>query len=233
MKQRKPNKNGGPHRTKTQREADLIRIAQLDRQGYNQTEIAEFIGVSQVQVSYDLQKLRRRYQADQFNQYELESVKELTPEQKRANEAKILEMHREMFIQLTQEWERSKQDAKKVVIEDAGEKGITETTTIEGRLADVAYINAGMKVLEKIAEMMGIVKPAPTKAADVNVTTNIIDWNTLAQAIPPQGTIPDTVEAEIAKVAALPPPSSQENGTEGMPYGLKEIGTNGEGKDHV
>jgi hypothetical protein len=55
--------NAGPKRTRTQREADLAETARLDRMGLTQRQIAQRIGVSCVQICFDLRKLRKRYVA--------------------------------------------------------------------------------------------------------------------------------------------------------------------------
>jgi hypothetical protein len=51
----------GPTRTKTQREIDYAKTAEMDRMGCTQEEIAAEIGVSAMQISLDLRKLRKRH----------------------------------------------------------------------------------------------------------------------------------------------------------------------------
>ncbi len=52
-----------PKRTKAQRERDLMEVAHLYCAGRRQTEIAAKLGVSQQQVSYDVQRLLRDWRA--------------------------------------------------------------------------------------------------------------------------------------------------------------------------
>ncbi len=52
-----------PKRTKVQRERDLMEVAHLYCAGRRQTEIAAKLGVSQQQVSYDVQRLLREWRA--------------------------------------------------------------------------------------------------------------------------------------------------------------------------
>jgi transcriptional regulator with XRE-family HTH domain len=49
-------------RTKHQRENDLRRVSELYLQGLKQAEIAEQLGVSRQQITYDLRILQRRWQ---------------------------------------------------------------------------------------------------------------------------------------------------------------------------
>jgi predicted transcriptional regulator len=53
-------------RTKTEREAVLAKVAELDLNGYGQVAIARLLGVSQPQVSYDLKVVRKRYRETQL-----------------------------------------------------------------------------------------------------------------------------------------------------------------------
>jgi hypothetical protein len=57
-------------RTKTQREAALARVAELDRDGFGQVAIARMLGVSQPQICYDLKQVRKRYRKTQVSNVE-------------------------------------------------------------------------------------------------------------------------------------------------------------------
>jgi hypothetical protein len=54
----------------------LAETARLDRMGFTQREIAERIGVSSVQICFDLRKLRKRY-VEQANVHAGEKIGEL------------------------------------------------------------------------------------------------------------------------------------------------------------
>ena len=85
----------GPRRTKTQREADLAETARLDRLGYSQREIAAKIGVSCVQICYDLRTIRKRYARQA-----MEHTRELVGE--------TLALLRDVRKEAHEAWERSK-----------------------------------------------------------------------------------------------------------------------------
>jgi hypothetical protein len=53
-------------RTKTEREAALAKVAELDRDGFGQVAIARMLGVSQPQICYDLKQVRKRYRETQL-----------------------------------------------------------------------------------------------------------------------------------------------------------------------
>lgn len=52
----------GPRRTKLERERDLATLAEHYLHGKTQAEIAELMGVTQQQISYDLRALQRQWQ---------------------------------------------------------------------------------------------------------------------------------------------------------------------------
>jgi hypothetical protein len=54
----------GPKRTKIEREADLVEIARLYLKKQTQQEIADHIGLSRQQITYDLKTIQARWQAD-------------------------------------------------------------------------------------------------------------------------------------------------------------------------
>jgi hypothetical protein len=125
----------GPKRTRTQREADLAETARLDRMGFTQREIAERIGVSSVQICFDLQKLRKRY-VEMANVHAGERIGEL------------LQSYRDVRQQALLAWEKSWQDAERVTVTVRPSSGdglfadvVTTTTTIrEGRLPGAQYL---------------------------------------------------------------------------------------------
>jgi hypothetical protein len=150
-------------RTKTSRESALLDVARLDRRGYTTRKIAPLLGVSHVQVAYDLKVLRERYQS-------------LTAEERKAAVAEKRLQYREIREELWQEWERSKNDAERSVkerraktgkapkkgqatVEDAEHLKVVMTT--EGRLADANYLGKVLHVHELECRLDGL--NAPTK----------------------------------------------------------------------
>lgn len=69
-----------PKRSEMQREQDLQTAAALYLKGVRQAEIAELLGVTQQQVSYDLQEVRKRWRESSvmdFNERQLEDLERL------------------------------------------------------------------------------------------------------------------------------------------------------------
>jgi predicted transcriptional regulator len=93
-----------PKHTKTEREAVLAQVAELDRKGWTQAQIAERLQVSQPQVSYDLKVIRKRYQQQQMG------------ERAGLVNEKLAQLG-DLQAELWEAWERSKEDATRTVEE--------------------------------------------------------------------------------------------------------------------
>jgi hypothetical protein len=83
--------------TKTEREAHLARVAELDRKGYPGAEIARLCNVTPQQISYDLRKIRGRYS-------------EAAGLAHRAAVAEKIEQLRDLRYQAWQMWQKSQTD---------------------------------------------------------------------------------------------------------------------------
>ena len=127
----------------------------MDARGMEQFEIAQELGVSQQQVSYDLRTLRERF------------VKS-TSEEDRANRIGG-ELHRleQVYREAMHAWERSKLDEE---VKHSGiEKGRTDKkgkalpdkqtawTTRKGQSGNPALLEKGLQARRQIAELLGLV----------------------------------------------------------------------------
>lgn len=93
-----------PRDVKLNRQQRITRVAWLHRRGWTQEQIAAEVGVTQAQVSRDLKLARGFYKSLAAGE-----VKELIEER--------TEQYRDTLRELWAAWERSKQDAVKVVEE--------------------------------------------------------------------------------------------------------------------
>jgi hypothetical protein len=206
------------------------------------------LGVSPGQVCYDLKKVRLR------------EIKGRWGSNATAKNS-LVESYFDIIRENWEAWERSKQDAHEQVVEETAEeecrvckgsgKGKMKvgktlpdcarcggsgtyqrpskvTTTTTGRLPASAYMGNIMAALEAIRDMIGLDAPKENK-----IRAEVLNWDVaaLARALPPDGEVIDTIEAEIQAVLAgtetpdkpssqqllqeLPPPSG--NGESGKP----------------
>jgi hypothetical protein len=86
-------------RTPGQREADLVRLAEMYLRARTQQSMADELGVSRQQVQYDLKVLHRRWVRDQLTDYD-------------ARKARELERVDRIEAQAWDAWERSRRDAE-------------------------------------------------------------------------------------------------------------------------
>src|SRR5262245_27868678 len=138
----------GPKRTRTQREADLAETARLDRMGFTQREIAERIGVSSVQICFDLRKLRKRY-VEQANVHAGEKIGEL------------LAGYRDVRREAWQAWERSCLETRRVTTRTGGKHGEAVTTTVEARLPGAEYMQVVLDTYAAERKLLGLDQEAP------------------------------------------------------------------------
>lgn len=167
-------------KSEAQKEALLDLIGILDRRGYTQARIGQLIGndnrfgftLSTTQVSEYLKTIKARYREKILHQRE-----ELIAEK--------LEQYREVRAEAWAEWERSKENAERVVTEtapvpvkkdDNGKKRpkalnnrerqidgwkeemrkVKEAVTTEGRLGNPAYLTIVLETLDAERQLLGI-----------------------------------------------------------------------------
>lgn len=138
------------HRTEAERIADRRTISDLYLQGWNQTEIADKLGIDQSTVSRDIKTLKaewvkqRNGLVDEF-------------------EAKYRLLYREAYAA----WMRSKEDAITEIQEaiEGGDTGngqrLKASTKKEGQSGNPALLAQAQAALKAIREMFGM--DAPTK----------------------------------------------------------------------
>jgi hypothetical protein len=168
-----------PKRTRLQREEDLATTARLNRRGYELAEIGRIVGVSQVQICYDLKKLRQRYYAEQ---------KRLVAEELSAKALKVAEkvdQYKEIRRELWEQWEISKGHVERDMIEkilevleeEGGVQGITNLRIQLSTKPIPEYIRLILTCLEAERELEGLDEP---KKLDARVVS--LDWDRLLDA---------------------------------------------------
>jgi AcrR family transcriptional regulator len=175
----------GSHRSKTKRERDLLAVARMSRRGFTLHEMAQELGVSPSTITLDLRRLRARYQKEAGEEHQV-----LVAE-KRAQ-------YREVRKEAWEQWERSKQNARRKVVEASvnadGTPGRQRTTlTTEGRLADTAYLRTIIETLRDESALDGLNAP---RKVDANV--NVMNWDALFVQVE-DGQV-DDVEKQLASL---------------------------------
>lgn len=225
----------GPRRTALQKEEDYAAIARLDRMGYSQREIAARVGLTQGQVCQDIKQIKKRYQTAALGERSAQLVEKLL-------------QYRDVRAEAFEAWEDSKKPGIKVVEEqvltrtkerdpdgdpalqpdDEPEMLLTKiVTTREESLPRNEYLGTILKTIEGERELLGL--DAPKK---VDLKSQVFSWDMLAEALPPSGgPVPDRIEEELARIAALPdaPPV---NGLRELPPGDGAGGNGSAGNGH-
>ncbi len=191
---------GGAKWTATQREEKLLEVAKLDRRGWDQWSIAQFIGVSQPMVSGYLKQIRLRYKEEQLTE-------------RSDHVALMIAQYRETIDEAWRAWEKSKEPAMKEVTEvtflDEGQREKI-TNYVEGRLPGSEYIRVIHSALQAIRELEGLDVPKAQPQTQVNVLT--LDWDSLKER--PQ--VVDKLEARIAEAEAETVETEPKNGLNGQ-----------------
>lgn len=152
-------------KSKTQKLEILQLVAKLDRRGWSQFQIRDEVerqfgtSFAQPMVSRWLKEIREEYR------------KTIMAERREAVAAKV-EQYRDIRREAWLAWERSGEDAKKLVeeystssesvgVDDSvtSEELIKRIITKEGRLPENAYLNTIMKTLEAERELLGLDEP--------------------------------------------------------------------------
>lgn len=219
----------------TQRIERLARVAKLDRQGYNQYQIAKKVGVSQAQVNKDL----KRIQAEYIKSAVHDRTKQI---------AKMERQYDDMLIECWKAYKRSKQDTTKVVEKvqpvmrkdadgnptgDGTMEVVEVSTTTEGRLPGVEYLSMIERILKAKRDLHGLDMPKK-----MEVKTLSIDFKELMEEAERQKQLtgPKHIEQEleqlIQEIPNLPQipgptpsqPQAQTNDGNGrLPNGFKEL----------
>jgi predicted transcriptional regulator len=132
-------------RTKTEREAALAVVAELDRQGYSQSAIAERLGCSQPTVSYDLKTLRKRYQESQQANHH-------------AATAEKLAQLRDLKVEAHEAWEHYK---ARGILHAEFLNCLTAILTLESQLLGLIETNGKKPVLDSGVDWSPMTPAAP------------------------------------------------------------------------
>lgn len=147
----------GPKRTKLEIKRDRAKITELYIQGHYQSDIAEQLGLTQPQISYDLKVIQKEWVKNTTLSLDEYKGKEL---------AKI--DHLECVY--WQAWDRSLRDFKSKIIKGKGigkdkETGkpiadsTEQTMKTEDRNGDPRYLDGVMKCIEQRCKLLGIYAP--------------------------------------------------------------------------
>lgn len=148
----------GEKRTKAQKLNDRQRIARLRLFSKTQQEIADELGLSQPTVARELKIIESEWQ--ESARADIDAIKARELAQLELLEAEVME-----------QWERSKKDYEKRVVEDkppGARGGGGKSAKIErgGQCGDPRYIQAMVSIKDRKAKLLGIDKPAKTALTD-------------------------------------------------------------------
>lgn len=178
-----------PKRGKLERERDMARIVELHREGYNQTEIAEALGVCQQQVSYDIRQMRRRWR-DQA----MLGIAMMTGE--------LLEYHKGIIRQVYMAWHQSKTGRRLVDGPPLPDGSPGPKVEVEvPRLPEVDYLKVAQASLSAMAALvadMEVNRGGKVREGGSEVNVSVGVWN----PTPVAGPVEEADPVEVA-VAAL------------------------------
>lgn len=160
----------GPKFTPTQRVEVDQRIAELDRAGFNQYEIARDVKLTQPMVSGRLKKIREGYNTSilaERRAYVIEKLALLADIRKRAIIA----------------CEKSGEDLRRVLREElesvSGKGGYTKRAeTTEARTPAAEYMRIVLDTIKQEREMLGLDEAVKIDLQG-EVSVNVFDWNAL------------------------------------------------------
>lgn len=178
-------------RTPEQRLRDLETIAELTLQGTRQSVIAEMLGLTQQQVSYDVTEIRRRWLKNANVKYDAHIAQE---------SAKLDLLEREYWLA----WIRSQRPRKSssAAVRDAA-KGVQSEKEAreETRDGNPRFLEGVLGVMERKARLFGLDKPTRS-IVETNIDVNNLTDEQLQRLI--HGESIESVIARIEKNAPVP-----------------------------
>ena len=152
-----------PKRTAIQRERDRSTISELYLRGWTQLKIAEFLELSQSQVSRELSKIKARWQAEATQNYGL-----LIAEQ----------LHRLSMLESEswQAWERSqvtKEQSLSEKMAEAASGGDAKTKIqrrTETRIGDPKFLETLIKCLQERSKLLDLYPTSSAPTSDSNAS---------------------------------------------------------------
>lgn len=139
-------KMAAPKRTKFERENDLQRITGMYLQHMTQAEIATELKLSQPQIKYDLDEIKRRWREDTKIDLDAAKQKEL---------ARLEQLEHTYW----QAWKRSLKPLKKVRIEKKFGEVDKTIRTREQLLGIPAYLEGVVRCIQERSKLLGIYAP--------------------------------------------------------------------------
>lgn len=142
-------------RTKEVRENDLVKISKLYLQGKTQREIAQVIGVSRVQISYDLKQIFTEWKAERISTFE---------------ERLLLELSKIDFLESEawEAWEKSKVDTGRISeIKNEQGKIFSHTYTVEGVIPNKLYLDIIFKCIETRLKILAVLPKKEVPKNDI------------------------------------------------------------------
>jgi hypothetical protein len=202
-----------PKRTKEARLDDMVKMTSMLRRGVPRYAIAQQLGVSAQQISYDWKVVVRQYHKDMNA-----DIEELIGE-------KLLQ-YAEIKKEAWEAWEKSKLDAEEETTEEFTSAKYSNTKTISkksGRCGDPNFLKIICQCMKEECELQCLY---PAKEIKGTVTSNVINWDALVANIPDEGEIPDRIEQVIRE--AMEPQKLEPLGEPEEPDGGYEdvLGTN-------
>lgn len=153
-------------RSEIQREADLVRIADMYCRGYNFAQIAKEIGVTIPQISYDLKEIKERWK--QRTTMDLDAKKSEELARLDAIEMEAWEAFRRSQEEFTAQTVRAAEGKGK-----AGAKTKEVSKHTESRYGDARFLDTALRCVAKRCELLGLNAPV---RSDVNLSADgIID----------------------------------------------------------
>lgn len=143
----------GKARSKAQRLKDRETIARLRLRARTLAQIVTETGLSKATVCRELNIIEAEWR---------ESAQEAIDRVKAREMQKLDHLEQEAFEQ----WERSKADAEKRVVEKGGRDGRKSKIERQGQCGDPRYLNVLLGIHERRAKILG--SDAPTKVAPTN-----------------------------------------------------------------
>jgi transcriptional regulator with XRE-family HTH domain len=135
----------GPTRTTDQILSHRQTIAERYLRGDYQADIAQDLGISQQQVSYDLKAIRAQWIAATIRDFDAAKAQEL---------AKIDQVEAEYW----KAWARSQED-KEISYSETGVKGSKSGSRSEGQAGNPAFLDGVLKCITKRCEILGLDAP--------------------------------------------------------------------------
>lgn len=140
-------------RTKEVRLNDLVRISKLYLQGKTQLEISQIIGVSRVQITYDIKQIFAEWKTERIDIFE---------------ERLLLELSKIDYVESESwdAWEKSKKDSEKLV-ENETKDGKFISFTVEGQDPNARYLDRVCWCIETRLKILSVLPKKEVSKNDI------------------------------------------------------------------